>query len=430
MEKHTTSTSRITICLVTILILGAPTARGERLKAKLEFEPKTVVPFVTLKLALKCTLVPANSSDEGGVIDVKSVAGVNMKQRNADDDFETVASVSYSDQYVPKLWGYWDDKRNAIDADVHNNSRLLEVIVSDPTVNHTGNMCCEIFVNDDEGTKTLFDEDKIRYQEPDNKIFLNELRRLKIRDEAQQQEISAQQQEISAQQQEISAQQQNNSVQQQEIVSQLNELRRLRLRDEAQQQEIVSQIKKLHEAEEDIKDNKREILDLKAKNVVLTKHIEEMNTYMSTKVSFSAVRREASNGGGFFVGYSGVSPWTVIKFNKAFVNQGGGYDTSTGVFTCPVNGTYYFSYDLLVLYVEDGTTEAAAQLLLNDDPVTWSYTRDEDKASQTFAVIGGRIGLQLKKGDKVKVRNGYYNSNYWFNTGSGYGSMFSGYLIK
>jgi len=382
MEKRTTTcTSRIIICLVTILLLGAPTAHGERLKAKIEFTPKTVVPLVTLRLSLKCTLVPANSSDEG-VIDVQSVVGVSLKQRNADDDFETVASVSYSEPHDPKLWGHWDDNKTAIDAHLHNHSRLLEVIVSDPTVNHTGDMWCEIFVNVDEGVKTLFDQDTIGYQEPNNKIFLNELRRLK-------------------------------------------------LENEDQQQEIASQIKKLHEAEENINDHKSEILDLKAKNVELTKQIkdnnediEELNTYKSTKVAFSAVR---DNGQQSF--YENVMYGKQLVFNKTLVNHGGGYDPSTGEFTCPVAGTYYFRYDFQVDSVR-GRADSAVYLMLNGFPVTWSALRDADHNSYAKGVIGAGLVLQLKKGDQLKIWTAINSLFYWKHGDGTYGCVFNGYLIK
>ena len=31
-------------------------------------------------------------------------------------------------------------------------------------------------------------------------------------------------------------------------------------------------------------------------------------------------------------------------FNKVLFNEGGGYDRSTGVFTCPIGGVYLFSF--------------------------------------------------------------------------------------
>jgi len=35
-----------------------------------------------------------------------------------------------------------------------------------------------------------------------------------------------------------------------------------------------------------------------------------------------------------------------LLFQATYVNEGGAYNTSTGVFTCPVAGTYFFSVSL------------------------------------------------------------------------------------
>jgi len=347
MEKHTTSTSRIIICLVTILLLRAPTAHGDRLKAKIEFEPKTVVPIVTPRLSLKCTLVPADPKDEDGVVDVKAVLGVTIKQKNATGEFETVASVSDPDD--PKLYGHWDDKDTAADAHLNDHSRLLEVNVTDPTVEHTGDMLCEIVVNDGEAVETLSNQDTIGYQEPDMKILLSELRRLKLENEDQQQEISTQQQNISA-----------------------------------QQQEMVSQIEKLQDAQDDITN--------------LTSRLATAESYISTKVSFSAVMENGKS-------TEYVSYGTVLAFNEAPVNIGGGYDTSTGVFTCPVAGTYYIRYDLGVVPANpERKTNSAVNLELNGAPVTFSHMSDADRDSFAQGVIGNGLVLQLKKGDELKLR--------------------------
>jgi len=349
MEKH----SRIIICLATILLLGAPTAHGERLKAKIEFKPKTVVPLVTLRSTTKCALVPADSSDEDDVLDVKSVVGVSIKQKNTDGDFETVASVSYSDPDDPKLYGNWDDNETAVDAHLDEYSSLLEVTVTDPTVKHTGDMLCEIFVNDGEAVETLSSQDTIGYQEPNMKIFLSELRRLK-------------------------------------------------LENEDQQQETVLQIDELQKA-------KGRITDLETKE--------------STKVAFTAVRDN-----GQYTFWEDVSDGTDLVFNKALINQGGDYDTSTGVFTCRVAGSYYIRYDLQVLSRRDRTAYAGVQLLHNGAPVTWSYKLDADFESNAAGVIGNGLVLQLNKGDTVKVQAASQSYFYWKNRV--YSSTFSGYLLK
>jgi len=190
-------------------------------------------------------------------------------------------------------------------------------------------------------------------------------------------------------------------------------------------------IEKLQKAEEDIEDSKKEIEDLKTKNVELTKQIEdndedieELNTYKSTKVSFSAVR---DNGQSSW--YEKVSAGTDIVFNIAVVNIGGGYNTNTGVFTCPVAGSYYIRFDLQVLDRSDGKTFSGVHLLHNGGRVTLSWIYDGDTASGARGVIGNGRVLQLNKGDTLKLRT-YWDSRFYWKYNYGYTSTFSGYLLK
>jgi len=366
MEKHTTSTSQMIFCLATILILGAPTAHGKRLKAKIEFEPKTVVPIVTLRLTLKCALVPADPKDEDGVFDVKSVLGVSIKQKNDAGDFEKVASVSTSNSDDPELDGHWNDNETAAEAHLHNYTRLLEVTVTEPTVDHTGDMLCEIYVNDGEAVETMSDQDTIGYQEPNMTIFLKELRRLKLRDEDQQLETLA------------------------------------------QQMEIVLQKEKLQEAE---------------------KKITDLETKASTQVSFCAVM----NNGSYYSQEQKVpNPLGgfQVKFNRTLVNVGGGYDTNTGVFTCPVPGTYFIRFDFHMKREESYTYQQVLLWYRNSKVRGW-LTESYEYGSKNYdgvVHLGGSIVLKLDKGDELSLYSG--TSSYFVWTHNGYPSLFSGFLIK
>jgi len=169
-------------------------------------------------------------------------------------------------------------------------------------------------------------------------------------------------------------------------------------------------MKKLKEAKED--------------RANMTKQIENLKAEISTEVSFSAVR---DNGKDYF--YEDVSSDTVLVFNKAFINIGGGFNTSTGVFTCPVAGRYYVRYDLQVLWNPNLTTDSVVYLLLNGAQVTMSRMWDSSTASHAWGVIGAGLVLQLELGDEVKVRTGR-NSRFYWRFDYGYACMFTGYLLK
>jgi len=141
-------------------------------------------------------------------------------------------------------------------------------------------------------------------------------------------------------------------------------------------------------------------------------------------VWFSAVR---DNGQSQF--WEDFSADKDIVFNKALINQGGDYNTNTGVFTCRVTGSYYIRYDLQVLYRDDEITTSGVNLLHNGTSVTSSWMSDGATASRAAGVLGFGLVLQLKKGDKVWARTWYRSRFYWRYDG-GYASTFSGYLLK
>lgn len=53
----------------------------------------------------------------------------------------------------------------------------------------------------------------------------------------------------------------------------------------------------------------------------------------ATYIGFSAIREDTTN-----VGFL-----ETVVYDTVTSNLGGGYDSGTGIFTCPISGYYYFS---------------------------------------------------------------------------------------
>ncbi|KAL0164256.1 hypothetical protein M9458_040009, partial [Cirrhinus mrigala] len=72
----------------------------------------------------------------------------------------------------------------------------------------------------------------------------------------------------------------------------------------------------------------------------------------------------SSNGGVAFSAaqQNAVNKNDVIKFNDVITNVGGGYDSSTGTFTCKTAGVYYFIFNI----VKTGQN-LRVDLVLNDE---------------------------------------------------------------
>ena len=94
----------------------------------------------------------------------------------------------------------------------------------------------------------------------------------------------------------------------------------------------------------------------------------------------------------------------VLTFDHVITNVGGGYNASTGRFTCPVDG--YYLFEMHILGQADKFTNF--QLWLNQQRVVVTETDDlYDYQSASNSAI-----LQLQRGDSVRVVSGAGHSSY------------------
>ena len=91
----------------------------------------------------------------------------------------------------------------------------------------------------------------------------------------------------------------------------------------------------------------------------------------------------------------------VITFNEVILNEGGYYDPTTGIFTCPWDGIYDISF-FIGQRTEDKVSKGVwANLLVNNEKVAMAVV---DAYGQYQDLQGGnRVIIRLEKGDKVKV---------------------------
>ncbi|KAK3089821.1 hypothetical protein FSP39_006789 [Pinctada imbricata] len=86
-----------------------------------------------------------------------------------------------------------------------------------------------------------------------------------------------------------------------------------------------------------------------------------------------------------------------IIFEEVRSNNGGGYDNSTGIFTVPIDGTYYFFVSILT------TSPGEFQLTLKENPRvrdSMFLVTDTSGLVQT----SNSVVVNMKAGDKVSVR--------------------------
>ena len=68
---------------------------------------------------------------------------------------------------------------------------------------------------------------------------------------------------------------------------------------------------------------------------------------------------------------TGLTPGSIIAFNGITLNLGDAYNNNTGVFTCPVDGNYFFMTSLMSGY----NTKIHAEIVLQDIPLAAVYSQ-------------------------------------------------------
>ncbi|XP_038670574.1 complement C1q tumor necrosis factor-related protein 3-like isoform X1 [Scyliorhinus canicula] len=84
-----------------------------------------------------------------------------------------------------------------------------------------------------------------------------------------------------------------------------------------------------------------------------------------------------------------------IIYDSIILNKGSAYSPSTGKFTAPVSGTYWFAYSLLGLLTAQNTV---VSLMRNQEKQSYIHSVLNQSQAQTAAMI---TILPLHKGDKV-----------------------------
>nr|XP_054597867.1 complement C1q-like protein 2 [Nothobranchius furzeri] len=110
---------------------------------------------------------------------------------------------------------------------------------------------------------------------------------------------------------------------------------------------------------------------------------------------------------------------TTLIFTKTITNLGQGYNQSSGVFTAPVRGFYYFSFtaaDFLKGYM-------GLYLFRNDQPIVFSLGLNDHGG---YTSTSNSVALQLDKGDRVRLS---LPASYRLYDDSRNFSVFSGFLL-
>ncbi|CAJ1085914.1 complement C1q-like protein 4 [Xyrichtys novacula] len=110
---------------------------------------------------------------------------------------------------------------------------------------------------------------------------------------------------------------------------------------------------------------------------------------------------------------------TTLVYQKVITNVGNAYNSSTGVFTAPYAGVYYFTF------FQHAGGRPGTLLFLYKNNERMVQTQAHPAVNETAHNAGNAVFLQLQVGDRVYVRMDPNSHVY----GSGYHTTFSGFLV-
>ncbi|XP_041635211.1 complement C1q-like protein 2 [Cheilinus undulatus] len=141
--------------------------------------------------------------------------------------------------------------------------------------------------------------------------------------------------------------------------------------------------------------------------------ILELKNKENTRVMFSAASGTPN---------AAVGPFdtaTTLIYKRVITNIGNAYNSTTGIFTAPVAGVYYFTF----FYHAGGEHQVFLALYKNSQMIVDST--DHASSADTADNGGNAVILQLQQGDQMFMRM-EPNTHIW---GNNHVTTFSGYLI-
>uniref|UniRef100_A0A8W8LMJ7 C1q domain-containing protein n=1 Tax=Magallana gigas TaxID=29159 RepID=A0A8W8LMJ7_MAGGI len=87
-----------------------------------------------------------------------------------------------------------------------------------------------------------------------------------------------------------------------------------------------------------------------------------------------------------------------VVFDKVSVNEGKAYDSSSGIFTAPLDGTYSFTWTTLTT----GGKYFISEIMQNGKVITKNYT--DGRGRDGYEMSTSHANIKMKKGDKVWIR--------------------------
>jgi hypothetical protein len=124
--------------------------------------------------------------------------------------------------------------------------------------------------------------------------------------------------------------------------------------------------------------------------------------------------------------------FTPILFDLAVVNEGNAMDLTSGIFTAPRPGIYFFSFAGVAHLTSSSFAWFYSDLFLNGNRIGSSHVEERNGPVDQWSPMTLQSTLNLKKGDRVWVQftySGSYLSSYLSDSSSHF-THFTGFMLE
>ncbi|XP_046456826.1 uncharacterized protein LOC124203952 [Daphnia pulex] len=130
---------------------------------------------------------------------------------------------------------------------------------------------------------------------------------------------------------------------------------------------------------------------------------------------------------------------TPIPFSRALVNEGNAMDLTSGKFTAPLPGIYFFSFAAVAYLKDSSYVDFYSRLFLNGNLIGSSNVHENNAPVDQVSPLTLQMTLNLKKGDRVWVEIVYYGSyseiesslkSSYLSDGSSHFTHFTGFMLE
>jgi hypothetical protein len=122
---------------------------------------------------------------------------------------------------------------------------------------------------------------------------------------------------------------------------------------------------------------------------------------------------------------------TPIPFDLVRVNEGNAMDLTSGIFTAPRPGIYFFSFAGEVRILDNSSgTWFFSYLYLNGNQIGTSFVQENKGPVDQYIPMSFQWTLNLKKGDQLWVQINYYISDSCLYDDNDHTTHFTGFMLE